>query len=383
MSERTPCAVCRKCGGCQLQNMDYDRQLQWKQQKCEKLLASFGRVKRIIGMKDPYHYRNKVQTAFQRDRNGRILYGVYQSSTDRVVSVKLCQTEDKQAQKIIKSIAELLKSFKLTVYDPASRRGLLRHVLVRRGFATGEIMVVLVTGTPVFPANRNFAKALVKLHPEITTIVHNVHKGTLPMVLGPQEKVLYGPGFIRDILCGLKFRISSRSFYQINPVQTEKLYQKAMELAELTSEDTALDAYCGIGTIGLVAAKTAGKVIGVEQTRDAVRDAVTNARENKLKNTWFETGDAGEFMAEYRQSGEGVDVLFMDPPRTGSDAAFLREALKMKPRRLVYISCNPETLARDLRVLCAGGYRVREIQPFDMFPFTNHVETVVLMSRKI
>ena len=377
-----PCEVYRKCGGCQLQNMDYPRQLQWKQSRCVKLLKDCGRVLPIIPMANPYNYRNKVQAAFQMNRGGRIVSGIYQSSTGHIVTPKRCQTEDRQAQKIVKSIEKLVQSFKLKVYDPISKRGFIRHVLVRRGFATGEIMVVLVAGTPVFTAKKNFVNALLKLHPEITTVVHNVYTGGIPMILGNSEKVLYGPGFIKDILCGCKFRISSRSFYQINPVQTEVLYNTAIEFAQLTEKDKVLDAYCGIGTISLAAAKYAGHVTGVEIVGDAIRDAVANARENKIKNTWFQTGDAGEFMTELADAGEKIDVLFMDPPRTGADSAFLSAVLKLSPGRVVYISCNPETLARDLRRLIGGGYKVTQIQPVDMFPHTNHVETVVLMSRK-
>lgn len=381
MNTHTPCAVYRKCGGCQLQNMDYPRQLQWKQCRCEKLLGKFGKVLPIIGMSNPYHYRSKVQAAFQTDRGGRVISGVYQSATGRVVATKECQTEDRQAQKIIRTICKLMQSFKLTVFDPVAGRGFLRHVLIRRGFQTGEIMVVLVTGTPIFTAKKHFTAALLKAHPEITTILQNIHKGRLPMVLGAQEKILFGPGYIEDILCGCRFRISARSFYQINPVQTEVLYNKAMDFAGLSPKDQVLDAYCGIGTIGIVAAKSAGRVTGVEVNRDAVRDAIFNAKQNHLKNTWFQVADAGEFMTELSEAKEAVDVVFMDPPRVGADEAFLSALLKLSPKRVIYISCNPETLARDLKRLRGGGYRVDEIQPVDMFPLTNHVETIVLLQR--
>ena len=382
MERDTPCEVYKKCGGCQLQNMDYQRQLQWKQGKCRKLLGGFGKVAPIMGMDNPAHYRNKVQRAFQRHRSGRIISGIYQSSTDRVVPVKHCRTEDRTAQKIIRTVGRLTEEFRLTVYDPGSRRGFLRHVLVRRGVKTGEIMVVLVTGTPVFTAKKHFTAALCKAHPEITTVVHNVYTGTLPMILGSNEKILYGSGYIRDQLCGCEFRISSRSFYQINPTQTERLYQTAMDFAALEETDQVLDAYCGIGTIGLVAAGQAARVIGVESNGDAVKDAIENGKRNNRKNIWFQKGDAGAFMKLLRAEGEQVDVLFMDPPRTGADKTFLDAVTQLAPKRVVYISCNPETLARDLRRLQGqGGYQVKGIQPVDMFPHTNHVECVVLLTR--
>ena len=376
------CPVYKKCGGCQLQNMDYESQLSWKQGHCVKLLGTFGHVEKIIGMKDPYHYRNKVQAAFGMDRSKRIISGIYQSSTHRIVPNDFCMTEDKKADEIIVSIRRLLKAFKLTTYNEVTGKGFLRHVLVKRGFKTNEIMVVLVTGTPVFPAKNNFVRELRMLHPEITTIVQNINNQFTSMLLGKVEKVLYGPGFIVDELCGCKFRISAKSFYQINPVQTEVLYGTAIDYAELTGKETVLDAYCGIGTIGIIASAKAGNVIGVEVNNDAVRDAINNAKMNGIKNVYFHCADAGEFMVGMAAEGEKVDTVFMDPPRAGSDENFMRSVCTLAPKKVVYISCNPETLARDLRYFVKNGYKVKKIQPVDMFPMTNHVETVVLLSRK-
>lgn len=375
------CPVFRKCGGCQLQNMDYARQLQFKQQKVEGLLGEFHKVEPIIGMESPYHYRNKVSAAFALTRSKQIISGVYQDSTHRIVPVDQCLIEDQKADEIICSVRGLMKSFKLLPYDEVTQKGFLRHVLVKRGFATNQIMVVLVVGTPIFPAKKRFVEALLKLHPEITTILMNINDRYTSMVLGDQEKVLYGPGKIEDILCGCRFQISAKSFYQVNPLQTEVLYGKAMEYAGLTGAETVIDAYCGIGTIGLVAAKQgAKKVIGVELNRDAVKDAIGNAKGNQLSNTWFCVGDAGEFMLEMSLEKEPVDVVFMDPPRAGSDQTFLSSLISLAPKKVVYISCNPETQQRDLRYLTAKGiYRVERIQPVDMFPHTNHVETVVLL----
>ena len=377
------CPVYKKCGGCQLQNLTYPEQLKFKQNKVEKLLKKFCKVEPIIGMENPYHYRNKVQAAFWTDRKGKIISGVYQSGTHHVVGIDSCQTEDVIADKIIVAVRKLLPSFKLTTYNEDTHKGFLRHILVKRGFATNQIMLVLVTGTPVFPSKNNFVKAILKQFPEITTIVHNINPYNTNLVLGDVQKVLYGKGYIEDILCGCKFRISPKSFYQINPVQTEVLYNKAMEYADLKGEETVLDTYCGIGTIGIVAAKRgAGHVVGVELNPDAVRDAIVNAKANNLKNIRFFKGDAGEFMYEVADEDEKPDVVFMDPPRAGSDTKFLDSLIKMSPKTVVYVSCNPETLARDIDYLSKNSdYKVQKIQPVDMFPHTAHIETVVLISK--
>lgn len=375
------CPVSRKCGGCQLMNLSYPEQLKFKQAKVVKLLGSFHRVNEIIGMQVPFYYRNKVQAAFGRTRGGEIISGVYQSSTHNIVKTDSCLIEDKKADEIIVTIRKLVKDFKLTVYDERKGNGFLRHVLVKHGFSTGEIMVVLVTGTTVFPSKNNFIKELLRLHPEITTIVQNINNKFTSMVLGEKETVLYGKGYIEDVLCGLTFRISPKSFYQINPIQTEILYGKAIEFAELSGKEKVIDAYCGIGTIGMVASKRAGEVIGCEVNPDAVRDAKINAKINGVENIKFVCADAGEFMLQMRDQGEKCEVLLMDPPRAGSDKKFLSCAVALAPERIVYISCNPETQQRDLYYLIKNGYKVKKIQPVDMFPYTAHVETVVLLQK--
>lgn len=376
------CPLAKKCGGCQLQNMSYDRQLKWKQARCEILLKKFGRVSKIIGMENPYHYRNKVQAAFGRTKSGKIISGVYQSGSHRIVSVDSCMTEDVTADEIIVDIRNMLPKFKIWTYDEDKGTGFLRHVLVKRGFASGEVMVVLVGASGYFPMKKKFTAALLEKHPEITTVILNINPKDTNLVLGDREEVLYGSGYIEDTLCGCVFRISAKSFYQINPVQTEKLYNKAMELAELDENTSVIDAYCGIGTIGLVAAKTAGSVIGVELNPDAVRDAISNCKRNGMKNARFYCGDAGDFMQELASEGEKTDVVFMDPPRAGSTRKFIDSVAKMSPEKVVYISCNPETLARDLDYFTKKGYKVQKIQPVDMFPHTNHIETVVLLSQR-
>lgn len=243
-------------------------------------------------------------------------------------------------------------------------------------------MVVLVGATAYFPMKKKFTSALLERHPEITTVVLNVNPKNTNLVLGDKEEILYGNGCIEDTLCGCVFRISPKSFYQINPVQTEKLYGKAMELARLDKNTTVLDAYCGIGTIGLVAAKTAGNVIGVELNPDAVKDAISNCKRNGMKNAKFYCADAGDFMQELALAGEKFDVVFMDPPRSGSSKKFIESLAVSAPKKVVYISCNPETLARDLQLITKKGYEVKKIRPVDMFPHTNHIECVCLLTRK-
>ncbi len=291
-----------------------------------------------------------------------------------------CLLENQKADEIIVSIRGLLKSFKIRPYDEDRGYGLLRHVLIRTGYVTGEIMVVLVLTSPILPSKNNFVKALLKLHPEITTIVLNVNDKDTSMVLGEKETVLYGKGYIEDILAGKRFRISSRSFYQVNPVQTEKLYGKAVAYAALTGRETVLDAYCGTGTIGLIASDKAKEVIGVESNPAAVRDAIINAKQNGITNITFYQNDAGKLIGQMAEQNASVDVVFMDPPRAGSTNIFLDALVKLKPKRIVYVSCNPETLARDLRYLLQKGYRMEKGTGVDMFPWTASIEAVVLLS---
>ena len=378
---RQECPLAKKCGGCQLQNLSYADQLAWKQRRVQRLIGRFCPVEPIRGMETPYHYRNKVQAAFGLDSRRRIVSGVYQSSTHRIVPVNSCMIEDKLADRIIVTIRNMMPAFKMQPYDERTGAGFLRHVLVKRGFATGQVMVVLVVSGPIFKYQKPFVAKLLEQHPEITTVVMNINDKFTSLVLGARENVLYGKGYIEDVLCGKTFRISPRSFYQINPLQTEVLYATAMEYAGLTGKETVLDAYCGTGTIGLIASDRAGQVLGVELNRDAVKDAIANARANRAKNIWFTAADAGEYMVDMARRKQAVDVVFMDPPRAGSDEKFLRSLLTLAPKRVVYISCNPETLARDLELLCRGGYRARVAQPVDMFPHTNHVETVCLLSK--
>lgn len=289
--------------------------------------------------------------------------------------------ENANADEIIVSIRGLLKSFHIRPYNEDTGYGLLRHVLIRTGHVTGQIMVVLVLASPILPSKNNFVKALLKLHPEITTVVINVNNRNTSMVLGDKEHVIYGKGYIEDELCGKRFRISPRSFYQVNPVQTEILYGKALEYAGLTGKETVVDAYCGTGTIGMIASDKAAKVIGVELNADAVRDARNNAKANQIRNIQFYQNDAGKFLVEMAGQGAKVDVVLMDPPRSGSTEEFMNSVAQIGPERIVYVSCNPETLVRDLKYFKKKGYRVAKGVGVDMFPFTEHCETVVLLSK--
>lgn len=376
------CSVQKKCGGCKYQGIPYEEQLKLKQKSMEKLLGGFCHVEPIIGMNNPCNYRNKVHHVFSRDKKGNVLQGIYESGTHRVVNVKECMLEDTISQSVIYAVSSLITSFKIKIYDEDTQTGFLRHVLVRRGFSSGELMVVLVCADSIFPSKNNFVKALRKICPDITTIVQNVNDKRTSMVLGKKNIALYGPGFIIDELCGLRFKISPDSFYQVNPVQTKVLYETAIEFASLTGKETVIDAYCGVGTIGLCAASKSGKVIGAELNSNAVRDAIGNAKANRIENATFVNSDAGKFMVSMAMKGEKADVVFMDPPRSGSTEEFMNALASLSPSRIVYVSCGPDTLARDLAYLKRKGYIARKIQPVDMFPFTEHVETVALLSRE-
>ena len=375
------CRLSGKCGGCEYNGTYYEKQLKQKQTYLEKLLGTFGKVEPVIGMEDPFYYRNKVHHALKKDRSGNIISGPYEKGTHWVLQSDECLIEDKKSQEIIHFIRKLIKSFHIKIYDEDTGYGCLRHILIRRGFQSGETMVVLVIGNDSLPSANHFTKALVKQYPEIKTVVLNYNGRKTSMILGEREKVLYGPGFIKDELCGKTFRISSSSFYQVNPVQTEVLYNTAISFAYLRGNETIIDAYCGIGTIGLAASGRAGNVIGIELNKNAVRDARRNTKENEVKNAHFFAGDAGEFMQKMAARGEKADVVFMDPPRAGSNKRFMDCLIRIKVPKIVYVSCGPESLARDLRYLTGNGYRVEKIQPVDMFPWTGHVETVCLLSK--
>ena len=361
---------------------DYEKQIQIKQQAVQNAIGHYGSVEPMIRMKNPGRYRNKVTSIFALDRKGKPVCGVYRSRSHEVVPVFDCLIENRRADAVVKTIYDMLRSFKIRVYDEDSGLGLLRAVQIRTAHVTGQMMVTLVTNSPVFPSTRNFCKALLAAHPEITTIVQNINDRQTTMILGNHEKVLYGPGYIEDKLCGKVFRIASRSFYQVNSLQTEKLYNIAVDMAGFSGTETVLDAYCGIGTIGIIASGHCAHVFCVELNEASCEMAVHNAKTNNASNVEVIQNDAGRFMSEMAQNGEKTDVVFLDPPRSGASEEFLRTLTAMSPKKVVYVSCNPETLARDLAFLTQNGYQMKKAVPVDMFPYTENVETVALLTRK-
>ena len=374
------CPVFNKCGSCSYIGTPYEKQLNKKQEDLEKMLGEFLPVPPIIGMKDPLHYRNKVHHVFANTKKG-IISGSYMAGSHYVINIEHCFLEDEKSQQIIHTIRQLLKSFKISIYDEDSGRGSFRHVLIRSGYHSKEYMVVLVMASQILPGKNNFIKALRKEHPEITTIILNVNDRDTSFVLGNRNIVLYGKGYITDTLLKMKYRISPASFYQVNPVQTEVLYSLVDKYCSLTGNETVIDAYCGVGTIGLSLAGKAGKIIGIELNKDAVNDARINARENHLENASFYQGDAGDFLDTMASKKEKADIIIMDPPRCGSTPKFLDSVNRIRPKKLIYVSCDPETLARDLHYLKKLKWEVQKIQPVDMFPMTDHVETVCLLSK--
>lgn len=358
-----------------------EEQLRAKQLLLEECIGEFGPVEPVIRMKNPGRYRNKVTSIFGLDRKGRPVCGVYRQHSHEIVPVTDCLIENKRAGVIVQTIYSMLPSFKIRVYDEKTGFGLLRAVQIRTARTTGQIMVTIVTNGPAFPSKNHFVQALLQKHPEITTIVQNINSRATTMVLGTTEKIIYGPGYIEDELCGKRFRISSRAFYQVNSLQTEKLYRIAIDCAGLSGKERVIDTYCGIGTIGICAADKAAEVIGVELNPDAVKNAVMNAGLNGLQNVRFYNDDSGSFMEDLARKNETADVVFMDPPRSGASDEFLQSLLVLSPKKIVYVSCNPVTLGENLAVLVDAGYCMKKAVPVDMFPFVEGIETVVLLSK--
>ena len=376
------CKICTSCGGCQYQQISYQAQLEYKTNRVKNALTRIGHIKTkvnpCIGMDNPYNYRNKIQVPFQKDRKGNIVFGFYRENSHEIIPIKECAIEDKRAASILWDVKELLKEMNIPPYQEDTGRGILRYVLIRTSYHFDELMVVLVTSTMNFPGQRNFVDALVKKHPEITTVVENVNPRHTNVILGEKEKVLFGKGFIKDKILDLTFEISAKSFFQVNPVQVEVLYKTALDLIDKDTDKLVLDAYSGVGTIGLIAAKNAKHVISVEINKDAHKNAIENAKKNNVNNIEFYCDDAGKFISSFEGD---LDVVIMDPPRNGSDEKFLSVLLNKKPKKIIYISCGPETLARDLEFL-SKDYEVTYVQPVDMFPMTAHVETVVSLINK-
>ena len=376
------CKICTSCGGCQYQQLDYKAQLRYKTKRVKEALTRIAHVNQdvlpCLGADHPYNYRNKIQVPFVKDRNGVVKFGFYKENSHIIMPIKECAIEDKKAAPILWDIKLLLEEMNIPVYNEDSGKGILRYVLIRTSYHYDELMVVLVTTSMNFPGQRNFVNELVNRHPEITTIVENVNSRRTNVILGEKEKVLYGPGHIKDDILGLTFEISASSFFQINPEQVEKLYATALNLVNSSKEEVVLDAYSGVGTIGLIAARNAKEVISVEINRSAHKNAVENAKRNNVSNIQFVCDDAGKFISGYDGN---IDVLIMDPPRSGSDETFLLTVMSKKIKKIIYVSCNPETLARDIAYL-SPLYEVKYVQPVDMFPMTSHCETVVCLSAK-
>lgn len=369
------CKVYYKCGGCHLSHLSYEGQLDFKTNVVKKLYSK-STLKDIvvhpcIGQDNPYFYRNKVQTPVQK-KGKNIIVGFYQEESHDIVPYERCLIQDELSDKVIKSVVAAMKENKIEPYNEDLRSGVVRHILVRR--AQKETMLVLITNVNSFAGRNNFVQSIKKKVPELTTIVQNINPRHTNVILGEKENILYGKGFIVDTLCGINFKISPKSFYQINKQQCEKLYNKAIELANLTGNEIVLDAYCGIGTIGMIASKKAKEVYGVEIVEDAIKDAKMNAKVNNILNCHFYCDDAQDFMKKY--SGGKVDVVFIDPPRKGCSEQFIKALAKFKPKRIVYISCNPETQVRDVTLLSELGYEMHDVYPFDMFPQTYHVEII-------
>ena len=378
---KSRCPVSKKCGGCTMINVPYEEQTVRKRQRVEDLIGRYGRVDPIVRMKNPDHYRNKVTSVFAPDKKGKPVCGIYKAGTHEVVPVKACMLEDLRADRIIQTVFALMESFKIRVYDEDRRTGFLRYVQVRTARGTRQVMVTLVTAEAVFPQAKKFVNALVKRHPEITTVVQNINDKQTTMVLGEKEKVLHGPGYIEDVLCKKRFRISSRSFYQVNSLQTEKLYNIALDYAGFSGKERILDAYCGIGTIGIIASDRCKEVLSVELNPEAVKDARINVKLNNAQNVEVFRNDSGRFMKDMAAKNEKLDILFMDPPRSGASEEFIEAVLTLRPAKVVYVSCEPDTLARDLALLTEGGYAMKKAVPVDMFPYTEGVEAVVLLTQ--
>ena len=378
INPKCPCATA--CGGCSFQNLLYEKELEYKRKVAINTLKSIAKIDvknpSIIGMEEPYYYRNKIQVPFGYDKQKRLVYGFYRLKSHDIVPISECVIESKEHVSILKSIKDLMLSMKINAYGEDKDEGILRHVLIRVGKVSKEIMVVLVVKEKQFKNKGVFVKELVKLNPEITTVIYNYNERRTNVILGEKEEVAYGRGFIFDSLLGINFKISSKSFYQVNHDQCEKLYSLAISKAHLTKEDEILDAYCGIGTIGLIASKYVKNVLGVEIVKEAIEDAIQNAKLNNIKNAIFIVSDAKDVMLK-----KAYDCVFVDPPRKGLDPKFLKGIMNSHPKKIVYISCDVGTLARDLSIL-KKNYNIESIDFIDMFPRTFHVETVAYLELK-
>ncbi|MDQ6422523.1 23S rRNA (uracil(1939)-C(5))-methyltransferase RlmD [Paenibacillus sp. LHD-117] len=401
-----PCDIYKECGGCQLQHFDYEAQLAWKRQHVIDNLTRIGKltvrenegdrlgsadfgvqaerqgivVHPTIGMDDPWRYRNKAAVPIgAAGEGGELVAGFYARGTHRIIDMDDCLIQHEHNDEVLRVVKRVAKELRIQPYDEQTGQGVLRHVMARTGVVTGEIMVVLVTNGKRLPRQPEWIEALRAGLPGLKSIVQNVNTRDTNVIFGDETRTLWGSDVIYDELDGIRFAISARSFYQVNPAQTVALYGKAVEYAALTGNENVIDAYCGIGTISLFLARKAGHVYGVEIVPEAIEDAKRNAALNGIDNATFEAGPAEVVIPRWRKEGAKADVIVVDPPRKGCDPALLETILQMEPERVVYVSCNPSTLARDLRVLEDGGYRTVEVTPVDMFPWTVHVESVAVL----
>ena len=380
------CPLFGKCGGCDYVNETYDYELMMKWLREDKLLGRYGRVEKVLSSPSLTGYRCKVQAVCGRDRDGKFITGQYRKGSHHLFPIRSCSLEDGMATAVLQTVRQMATRFSISPFDEDRGTGDLRHILIRTGWKTRETMVVLVTAKKDFPHKDDFVSAIHQKNPNVVTVVQVINNEKTSMVIpkDSEEIILWGKGYIVDNLCGLDFRISAKSFYQVNPEMAERLYEIAMNMARLRPTDTVIDAYCGTGTIGLVAASRGVKeVIGIESNPDAVKDAKLNAEANGISNARFIVDDASKGLKSAQKEGQKCDVLFLDPPRAGSSEEFLAAAGRMEPEVIVYISCNPETLARDLRYIVRFlPYKVLGIQPVDLFPGSESIETVVLLSKK-
>jgi len=382
-----PAEDAHKYGGCQLQHISYKGQLKYKENMVKQVLTRIGKledvvVHPIIGMDNPWHYRNKAQVPVG-EKDGKLIAGFFKPRSHEIVDTNESLLHLHEINEAIKVVKEIASELGIQPYQEESHKGVLRHIMARYGRQTGELMVVMVTRTNELPQRAKLVEKIIERLPKVKSIVHNSNSKKTNVIMGDQTEVLWGSEFIYDYIGDIKFAISARSFYQVNPEQTKVLYDKALEYAELTGKESVIDAYCGIGTISLFLAQKAKKVFGVEIIPEAIEDAKRNAQLNGITNTEFAVGEAETVIPAWYKEGNSADVLVVDPPRKGCDEALLQTIIDMKPKKIVYVSCNPATLARDLRILEEGGFKTLEVQPVDMFPQTTHVETVALLERKL
>lgn len=380
-----PCPYYDQCGGCAIQDISAEGQLAYKREIVKDALERIGGLSDIaveptLGMDEPWSYRNKIQVPVAQ-QNGKFAFGFYKKRSHDIVTMDHCMITDPLIDEIVQTARQVAEENGLIPYDEVKNRGVLRHVMARVGKKTGEVMVVFVTRTDELPFRKLLIKALTERYPQIKSIAQNINSSRTNAIFGDTTKTLWGRDVIYDQIGDVTFAISARSFFQVNPSQTEVLYGKALEYAELTGKETVIDAYCGIGTISLFLAKQAKHVYGVEIVPEAIEDAKKNAELNKITNATFEVGKSEDVIPAWREQGIEPDVIVVDPPRKGCDASLIDTMIAMQPERIVYVSCNPATLARDLKLLTTGEYKVKKVQPVDMFPQTMHIETVVGLQR--